>query len=179
MKKKIGLIIVLIVIGALAFGISRIAQNPEQYQSDKEISVVLDCSKFSRISEAELTNELGEPKCIEVWNNQTSKGEFQMQIFTYDFDGCYGEFILCEDKVVKLRMFSDSEWKNDGLKFDNVFTMFGIVPGENVRKTVDTGATYKFSSVSDKAAQVEIYGYDKESQTFDTVYVTYDLNYFD
>lgn len=179
MKKKIGLIIVLIVIGALAFGISRIAQNPEQYQSNKEISVILDCSKFSRISADELKNELGEPKSVDDWNNQTSKGEFQMQIFTYDFEDYYGEFFLYEDKVVKLHLFSDSEWKIEGSKSDNIFTMFGIVPGENARKTVDTGVTYKFSPVSDKVAQVEIYNYDKDNRTFDTIYVTYNLNYFD
>lgn len=179
MKKKIGLIIVLIVIGALSFGISRIAQNPEQYQSNKEISVILDCSKFSRISADELKNELGEPKNIEDWNNQTSKGEFQMQIFTYDFEDYYEEFFLYEDKVVKLHLFSDSEWKIEGSKFDNIFTMFAIVPGENARKTVDTGVTYKFSPVSDKVAQVEIYNYDKDNRTFDTIYVTYNLNYFD
>lgn len=179
MKKKIGLIIVLMFIGALAFGISRIVQTPEQYQSDKEIPVILDCSKFSRISADELKKELGEPKNIEDWNNQTSNGEFQMQIFTYDFEDYYGEFILYEDTVVKLHLFSNSEWKIEGSKFDNVFTMFGIVPGENARKTVETGVTYKFSPVSDKVAQLEIYNYDKENRTFDTVYVTYNLNYFD
>lgn len=180
MKKKTGLFIVVIFIGALAFGISRIAQNPEQYQKkDNEVSVVLDCSKFSRISTEELKSELGEPRNIENWTNKTAKGEFPLQIYTYDFNGFYGEFILHEDTVVKLRLFSDSEWKIEGNKFDNIFTMFGIVPGENARKTVETGVTYKFSPVSDKVAQVEIYNYDKENRTFDTVYVTYNLNYFD
>lgn len=180
MKKKIGLFIVLIFIGALTFGISRIAQNPEQYQkNDDKISVVLDCSKFSCISTDELKNELGEPNDIEDWNNQTSKGEFQMQIFTYDFEGYYGEFILYEDKVVKLHLISDSEWKIEGSKFDNIFTMFGIVPSDNARKTVDTGVTYKFSPVSNKVAQVEIYNYNKDNRAFDTLYVTYNLNYFD
>lgn len=102
-----------------------------------------------------------------------------MQIFTYDFEDYYGEFFLYEDKVVKLHLFSDSEWKIEGSKFDNIFTMFAIVPGENARKTVDTGVTYKFSPVSDKVAQVEIYNYDKDNRTFDTIYVTYNLNYFD
>lgn len=180
MKKKTGLFIVVIFIGALAFGISRIAQNPEQYQKkDNEVSVVLDCSKFSRISTEELKSELGEPRNIENWTNKTAKGEFPLQIYTYDFNDFYGEFILHEDTVVKLRLFSDSEWKIEGNKFDNIFTMFGIVPGENARKTVETGVTYKFSPVSDKVAQVEIYNYDKENRTFDTVYVTYNLNYFD
>lgn len=180
MKKKVAVIIVIIFIGALCFGISRIIQNPDQYQKqDEEIPVVFDCSKFSRISTEELKNELGEPKTTENWNNQTSKGEFPMQIFTYDFDGFTGEFIIYEDTVVKLRLFSDSQWNVKGLNSDNIFVMFGIIPDENAKKTVDTGTTHKFSPVSDKVAEIEFYNYDKENKSFDTVYVTYNLNYFD
>ena len=179
MKKKVGLIIGVILIGALGFGIYRIIQNPEQYQKQENISVVVDCSKLSRISTDELKNELGEPTNIENWNNQTSKGEFQMQIYTYNFEGFYGEFILYEDTVIKLRLFSNTHWKVEGSNSDNIFAMFGIVPGENAKKTVDTGTTYKFSPVSDNVAEVEFYNYDKENKTFNTIYVTYNLNYFD
>lgn len=180
MKKKITVIIGIIFIGALCFGISRIIQNPDQYQrQNEEISVVLDCSKFSRISTEELKSELGEPKATENWNSITSKGEFLMQILTYKFDGFTGEFITYEDTVVKLRLLSDSKWKVEGSNSDNIFAMFGIVPGENAKKTVDTGTTYKFSPVSDKVAEIEFYNYDKENKSFDMVYVTYNLNYFD
>ena len=42
MKKKIGLVVAIIFIGALAFGISRVVQNPEQYQkTDPNIPVKL------------------------------------------------------------------------------------------------------------------------------------------
>lgn len=179
MKKKITLFIVLIFIGALVFGISQIIKNPEQYQKKDEVSVIFDLSKFSRISTEELKDELGEPKNIEDWNNKTTKGEFQFQIYTYDFDGFYGEFILYENTVVKVRLFSNSEWVVEGNNSDNIFTMFGIVPGEKAKKVADTGTTYKFSPVSDKIAQVEFYNFDRENKTFDTVYVTYNLNYFD
>ena len=178
--KKIGVFIVIIFIGALCFGISRIAQNPEQYQKqNEEISVILDCSKFSRVSLTELQAELGEPSRVEDWTNQTSKGDFPMQIYTYDFEEFYGEFIIYEDTVVKLRLFSNSEWTVEGNNSDNIFYMFGIEPSENAKKTVDTGTTHKFSPVSDKVAEIEFYNYDKQSKTFDTVYVTYNLNYFD
>ena len=36
MKKKVGVIAAVILIGALGFGISRIAQNPDQYQKQEE-----------------------------------------------------------------------------------------------------------------------------------------------
>lgn len=179
MRKKIIIGVVILLIGALAFGISRIVQNPEQYQKQEEtISVVLNCSKFSRISTEELFAELGEPEKTEDWNNQTTKGEFPMKIYTYSFDGFNGEFIAYEDTVVKLHLFSDSSWTVEG-KSDNIFAMFGIVPGDNAKKIVDTGTTHKFSPVSDKVAEVEFYNFDEENKTFDTVYVTYNLNYFD
>ncbi len=180
MVRKIVAIIGVIFIGALCFGIFQIIKNPEKYQmQEEEIPVVFDCSKFSRISADELRDELGEPKTTEDWMNRTSKGNFQMQIFTYDLEGVYGEFILYEDTVVKLHLFSDSQWEITGSSFDNIFAMFGIVPGKNIKRTVNTGVTHKFSPVSDKVAEIEVYNYDRENKSFDTVYVTYDLSYFD
>lgn len=42
MKKKIGLIIVIIFVGALIFGISRVAQNPDQYQkTDPDVEAII------------------------------------------------------------------------------------------------------------------------------------------
>ena len=47
------------------------------------------------------------------------------------------------------------------------------------KKVVDTGVTYKFSPVSDTVAEFEVYNFDSEKHTFDSVYITYNLNYFD
>lgn len=140
---------------------------------------ILDCSAFSRISIEELLEKLGEPKKVDDWNNKTSKGEFQMQIYSYDFDDFYAEFITYENNVVKLRLFSNSKWKNEGSELKDVFSMFGILPDKNLKKTVDTGRTYKFSPVSDKVAEFAFFDYDKKDDTFSIVYVTYNLNYFD
>ncbi len=139
---------------------------------------VLDCSAFNRISVDVLCEKLGNPKGVEDWNNINSKGEFQMQIYTYDIKDFYAEFIIYEDTVVKLRLFSNSEWTIESAKFNDIFAMFGIEPGDDIRKTVDTGVTYKFSPVSDEVAEFEVYDYDKNNATFKIVYVTYDLNYF-
>lgn len=179
MRKKVLIIVAILLVGALAFGISRIAQDPEKYQKQEaSVSVVLDCSQFSRISTEDLFAKLGEPTRTEEWTNQTAKGDFPMKIYSFSFDGFYGEFIVYEDTVVKLRLFADAPWQVEG-KSDNIFAMFGITPGDNAKKTVDTGATHKFSPVSDTVAEVEFFNFDEEEKTFDTVYVTYDLNYFD
>ncbi len=47
MKKKIGLIVAIIFIGALGFSISRVVQNPEQYQNEPEsVPVVFDALQY-------------------------------------------------------------------------------------------------------------------------------------
>ena len=78
-----------------------------------------------------------------------------------------------------MRLFSNSQWQIEGSKFDNIFAMFGITPDKSARKIVDNGITYKFSPVSDDVEEIDFYNYDKNDRTFDTVYVTYDLAYFD
>ena len=179
-KKKTGIVWGVILLGILCFGIFINMYTSKSYQMQEEpVEVILDTSKFSRISLQELKNELGEPKLVEDWNNQTSKGDFPMQIYGYDLSDSYAEFILYEDSVVKLHLFAGTPWEVKGSNPDNIFAMFGIEPDERAKKTVDTGVTYKFSPVSDKVAEVEVYNYDKEAKTFDTLYVTYNLNYFD
>lgn len=179
--KVIGLIVAVVFIGAIGFGVSRMAQNPENYQqsSTSAGNQVIDASSFSRITVEELTSKMGDASSVEDWNNETSKGTFPMKIYSYDKEGYYLEFITFEDTVVKLRCFADEPWKYEGKNKDVIFTMFGVVPGEDAKKSADTGVTYKFSPVSDKVAEFEIYNLDDKAKTFDTVYIGYNTNYFD
>lgn len=49
MKKKIGLVVVVIFIGALVFGISRVVQNPEQYQkADPNIEAIMEACEVTQ-----------------------------------------------------------------------------------------------------------------------------------
>ena len=79
--------------------------------SSEEIPVILDADAYSRISSEQLVELLGEPKSTEDWNNENSKGTFQMQLYTYDLDGMYAEFILYENTVVKIRCFATEPWE--------------------------------------------------------------------
>lgn len=82
MKKKIGLVVAIIFVGALAFGVSRMVQNPEQYQNTSEtVPVVFDALQYEvkdgeNITEAELINQLGEPDSIEEWNYEVGGGQY-------------------------------------------------------------------------------------------------------
>lgn len=142
----------------------------------KEVQVIFNASEYSRISTDELISKMGEPKSVEDWNNETSKGTFQMQIYTYEKDGIYYEFITADNAVVKVHFFG--EWAYDKDKKD-MPAMFGVEKSDRTKKTVDNGITYKLSPVSDKVAEFEVYNINKDEKTFDTVYVTYNLKYFD
>lgn len=181
MKKVIKLIIIVIIVLFIVMVIKDISKNPISKKEpvvSNDIESIFNASQYSRITTDELVSLLGEPKNKEDWSNETSKGTFQMTLYDYDIDNAYVEFITYEDSVVKVRWFSNEpvEIKDD---FDNVFKMFNISIGENARKTADTGTTYKFSPVSDKVAKFEVYNFDADAHTFDTIYITYNLNYFE
>ena len=180
MKKAVKFIILIIVIIFIVMVVKDISKNPIQRkeQTSDEIPVILDANAYSRISSEQLLTLLGEPKTIEDWNNEISKGTFQMQIYSYDLDSMYAEFMLYEDSVVKIRCFANEPWEIEK-EFDNVFKMFNITVKDSARKVVDNGITYKFSPVSDTVAEFDVYNFDSEKHTFDSVYITYDLNYFD
>ena len=180
MKKVIKLVVLVIVVIFVIMVVKDISKNPIQKKetSSEEIPVILNADAYSRISSEQLVELLGEPKSTEDWNNENSKGTFQMQLYTYDLDGMYAEFILYENTVVKIRCFATEPWEIKK-EFDNVFKMFNITVKDSARKVVDTGVTYKFSPVSDTVAEFEVYNFDSEKHTFDSVYITYNLNYFD
>lgn len=183
-KKKnkgclIATIIILLFIVGLIFGISQIIQNSEKYNSTfNPNNMILNVSNFSRISINELISTMGKADRIEDWENKTSKGNFPLKIYTYGKEDYYLEFISYNDVVVKLRCFSNTTWSYKGKNKKDILSMFGVTFGKNAKITVNNGATYKISPVSDKVAKFEVYNLDKNN-TFNIVYVTYDLNYFE
>ena len=101
-----------------------------------------------------------------------------MMIYSYDIDGMTAEFITYENLVVKIRCFATTPWELPD-NFETVFKMFNITLNDHAKKTVDNGLTVKYSPVADSVAEFEVYNIDSEKSTFDTVYITYNLNYFD
>ena len=180
MKKAIKYIVLAIVVIFVVMVIKDISKNPIQKkeQTSDEIPINLDANAYSRISSEQILNLLGEPKTKEDWTNENSKGTFQMEIYSYDLEGMCAEFILYEDSVVKIRCFATEPWEIKE-EFDNVFKMFNITVKDSARKVVDNGITYKFSPVSDTVAEFDVYNFDSDKHTFDSVYITYNLNYFD
>lgn len=126
MKKKIGLIVAVIFVGVLVFGISRVIQNPEQYQKEPEssVSVVFDALQYEvkngeNITEEELINQLGEPDSIDEWNYEVGGGQYYPLRTLY-----YGtsEYIFNDDKLQRITLYDKFtyESKEDFLPMFNL-----------------------------------------------------------
>jgi len=188
----------MIIVGVLFFIMIGLAvlsyiENPEEFSGDDEepeetsVEVIDDVAKYSRIPTDDLVEMMGEPETIETWTKQTNNyGDFEVTTYGYDKDGMRYEFIVGDDAVVRLSIYSNDYWNGEGERFsyneDNkVDTMdvFGVEWSDNARKLVDNNITYKIISVSDKIAHFMASDIDTEDKTFGFVKVTYNVKYFD
>lgn len=147
------------------------------------VTVIEDVEQFSRISEEELKNIMGEPVSEEPWTNKTSKGDFDVVTLSYDKGSNHYEFIIADDSVVRLSIYSGEYWSKSGDRFSitgeksDICKSFNITLGDNVKKTADTGYAYTLSPVNDNVAIFDVQDIDVDSYGF--VKITYNLNYFD
>lgn len=152
-------------------------------ETNASIDIIEDVEQFSRISMNELKNIMGEAVSVEDWTNKTSKGDFNVTTLSYDKNSNHYEFIIADDSVVRLTIYSNSYWNNEGERFliandkKDICKSFNIVLGENVKKVTDNNFSYTLSPVNDKVAMFDVQ--DIDSDTFGLVKITYNLNYFD
>lgn len=141
MKKKIGIVVAIIFIGALAFGISRVVQNPEQYQNTNEaVPVVFDALQYEvkdgeNITEAELINQLGEPDSIEEWNYEVDDGRYYPIRTLY-----YGtnEYSFNDDKLQRITLYDKFSYNSK----DDFLPMFNLKQYSNTQIN-DTNFYYR------------------------------------
>ena len=125
MKKKIGIVFGIIFVGALVFGISRVVQNPEQFQKTSEnVPVVFDALQYEvkdgkNITEADLINQLGEPDKVEEWNYEVSGGKYYPIRTLY-----YGanEYNFNDDKLQRITLYDKFQYKSK----DDFLPMFNL-----------------------------------------------------
>ncbi len=150
-----------------------------------EPQLIEDVVQFSRISANELVSIMGEPTDKEDWTNKTTKGNFKVTTYSYDKNSNHYEFIVADDSVVRLTIYSNSSWNGEGEPFkisgskQDICKSFNIVLGENTKKTADTNWAYRISPVNDKVADFWVQEMDMDTKTFGTAKITYNLNYFD
>ena len=177
MKKLFLLLTTILTIGMCS------ACGSSSAESSEPVTVIEDAEQFSRISTEELKNIMGEPASEEAWVNKTSKGDFNVTTISYDKDSNHYEFIVADDAVVRLSIYSSDYWNRTGDRFtisgqkSDICKSFNITLGSDAKKTADTGSAYTLSPVNDKVAIFDVQ--DINGDTYGFVKITYNLNYFD
>lgn len=156
-------------------------------QTEKEKEVIVDTTQFSRISSKELIEKLGEPTSSEDWTNKTTKGDYLVTTYEYNTDDIHYEFVLADDTVVRLSLYSSLYWNSDGDYFrykkrdkSDILSLFGIDKTNDYTKVVtNNNTTYKVSPISDTIASFDAQSIDSKDKTIGLVKVTYNTKYFD
>lgn len=174
----IGIIILLIILGAIVGN----DKNQSNKKEEKTAELVIDANQFSRISSSELIEILGEPEKVEDYTWKIPKTNESIVGKLYIYDRNKYEFILFDDRVVRLNVYSGQFMGNDDSKMkfeseDDIFAMFGIEPNKRFRKVADTNYALRYTPVSDKVAEVWVQ--EINGNEFDIAKITYNLNYFE
>lgn len=165
---------------AIIFGENN--QNTNQtVNEENNKEVIIDVNKFSRVSSDKLVSLMGEPEKIEdyEWLIPTTGENIVGKVYIYDQNKY--EFILFDDAVARLNVYSGKYMGYDEstMNFDNeedIFAMFGIKPNSYFKKIADTNYALRYSPVSDTVADVWIQEINDKS--FEIAKITYNLNYY-
>lgn len=188
MRNKILYILLSVLVMAL-IGCTTL-ESSNQGDKDENIAEVttpiFHAPDYSRISSSELIEKMGEPTNIEEWNNKTLKGDILLTTYTYDSDEIHYEFVVAEDVVVRVTLYSSEWWNNEGEPFkyinedkSDLRYLFGISDLGEHAKVEDNNVNYRITQVSDKIARFNVIDIDSENKTFGLAKITYNLNYFD
>lgn len=150
--------------------------------TESEVDVIIDTTQFSGVSSEELTNVMGEPESIEdyEWKIPSSGKGIVGKLYIYD-NNKY-EFLLFDDKVARLNVYSGVYWGYDDTTFSfnsgkEVMKSFGIINTyKNMARTVNTGVVEKYEPVTEGVQVVEIH--DIKDDTFGLIRFTYDNSFY-
>jgi hypothetical protein len=155
------------------------------FLNKKEVTVsfIEDVNQYSHISSEELISKLGEPVSKEIWTNKTSKGDFEVETYSYEKDSNHYEFIVAHNTVVRLKIYSNKTWNNEGDLFfyknkKKIPSLFGVEISKDA--TIENeNRYYKATSVSNTIATFDVQDIRPINDTFASVEVTYNDSYFD
>lgn len=182
-KAALWVVLVFILI-CFAIAFSTKGKGMTASKEEEKISIIEDVNQYSQISTEELINKFGEPASKENWTNKTSKGNFEVETYSYDKDSNHYEFITTNNLIVRLTIYSAQNWTGEGDLFTyknkkQIPNAFGVSLSEGAKVEVDNNSTYKISHVSDSIAVLDIQDMKPINGTFGFVKVTYNADYFD
>ena len=176
---------VLIVFALAALFTIFVVQKADKAGQQQAVDALLEVEQFSRITEAQLVELLGEPDEKEDWQNRVSDNSgYNMTTYRYvDGDVCYEYDFTTntagEKPLVYMIIHFDynGEGSNLGVGLDTaIFDRLGIAPRKTVNIEADTGTAIRWSDVSEKVYEVwpqEVTGDDM----VDWVKVKFDPNF--
>ncbi|WP_353106265.1 hypothetical protein [Acetoanaerobium noterae] len=187
MKKKRGclmwgfILMGLLLMSSFIMAINR--ENENNIISNHEVTPIFNANEYGKITSNELVQKMGEPSTKEDWVNKTASGEFSVTTYEYDKDGIHYEFIIADDKVVRITLYSNKYWNDEGYFFTyekklDMLHLFGITEFSDDFKIADNSASYRIRPVSDTIEDFWIPDMDSKNKTFGLVKITYDMNYF-
>lgn len=165
--KVIGLIVAVVFIGAIGFGISRMAQNPENYQNDTpKTEVILDATSFfisenETVSEEKLIEMLGEPDEVEEWDFKTSSKSYPIRTLRYDNYG----YSFNSGMLQRISIDEDIAYENK----DDILGMFGLKKYKN-SKVNDTNVAYRITNCGVHDFWIQ---YDDSEKTMNSIRISY------
>lgn len=137
--------------------------------AEENVDVLFDVTEYSRIGSDELITKLGEPSEIDADYMEGS-------LYEYEHEVGHLEFILHDDAVTRLNIWSNEVWSGEGeqLPYYEVDTMKHFnVDATRDFKVNETPTTMTISPVSDTVAEFSIELIDEDA--FDLLKVTYDV----
>lgn len=149
--------------------------------SVNEVKVMFDAPSYADISPEELVNKEGEPESKDNFTHKISKGNFDLEVYSYTKDKYYIEYEFYKNKLVRIHHFANNP--HDYTEFSgnprDIIKIFGIEPGEDIEETANTGESYRYCDVTDAVVDFWVTGVDTEvDNSFQTVYITYDMTCF-
>ncbi|SHH55063.1 hypothetical protein SAMN02745135_01174 [Caloranaerobacter azorensis DSM 13643] len=178
-RKPRGCLYIIIVFFAISVLVSILISmgDNSSRQAINDEDIIIDVSKFSKITPEQLIEIMGEPESKEEWNFKSRNGNvYPTTTYTYK-NGDY-EFLVIDNKVVEFNIYSS---ENNVMKYTDetsIFSMFGITPADTILKVKGTGTALRYESVTDKIEDFWIPVLNQEDRTIDIVKVIYDRTYF-
>lgn len=155
--------------------------STNQTSASVEEKMIIDAEQFAEISPEKLIEIMGEPESTESWNYDTELGTYATTTYTYD-NGCL-EFLVIDEKVLKMNIFSPRYQDNTANSFSyekekDIFALIGITDIKDIIKISDTNSALRYQRISDSIDDLWIPDLDSKNNTFDSIKITYDQFYF-
>lgn len=172
--------VILTVFSIILITLVTACESPQTSNVTAATEPIIDVNAFSRITSAQLIEQLGEPvaEYDENWTVPSSGENYPMKSYDYELNGYYTEFLVIEDAVVRMNIYASDNSENAFTiqNKDEMFALLNIQPRESLIEVETGSSVLSYSSVSDTVGGVWT---SLEGDKAETIKITYNFKYFD